>query len=291
MTGTKVAGRVVAFMCLVLIVPLAVADEPPRPVEVLVLGTYHMANPGLDLHNIQVDPVTTDQKQAQIQAVVDAIARFRPTVVALERVAGDPATLLDQKYPTFQPADLRSNPDERVQVAYRLANQLKLSRVYAIDEQAAEHEPSYFPYDKLEAWAKQHGRMPELDAAHGRIGVEMARKQLDQQRLSVAQLLFNENLPDAQLGGLSHGQLYYKNFLTVGAGHEQPGADLNGRWYTRNAKIFAKLMQVAQPGDRIVVVYGSGHNYWLRHFAATTPGCLNVDPLTYLRQALPEPPK
>ena len=56
-------------------------------------------------------------------------------------------------------------------------------------------------------------------------------------------------------------------------------------WYLRNAKIFAKLMTVARPGDRVLIVYGSGHNYWLRHFASTTPGYRNVDPTPYLTRA------
>ncbi len=270
---------------LLLVCQHAPADEPIKPVEVMVLGTHHMANPGLDLHNIHVDPVTTDSKQAEIQSMVDAIARFRPTAVALERVATDPATMLDPKYPKFERAALRTNPDERVQVAYRLADQLGLKRVYAIDEQSGENEPSYFPYDKLATWAQDHGRAPELAVMNDRIKVEFTKQEQDLKRLSVTEMILRENLPDGELGALGHGPMYYGTFLPIGAGHEQPGADLNGRWYTRNAKIFAKLMQVAQPGDRIVVVYGAGHNYWLRHFAATVPGFSNIDPVPYLRPA------
>lgn len=56
-------------------------------------------------------------------------------------------------------------------------------------------------------------------------------------------------------------------------------------WCLRNAKILAKLQQVAKPGDRILVVYGMGHNYWLRHFAKTVRGYRNVDPTPYLEKA------
>ena len=70
--------------------------------------------------------------------------------------------------------------------------------------------------------------------------------------------------------------------LGLGDTEQQPGADLNAYWDLRNAKIFAKLMTVAKPGDRILVVYGAGHNYWLRHFAGTVPGYRNVDPAPYL---------
>ena len=64
--------------------------------------------------------------------------------------------------------------------------------------------------------------------------------------------------------------------LGFGDQKEQPGADLNAAWYLRNAKIFAKLTQIAQPGDRVLVVFGAGHAFWLRHFAEHTPGLITL---------------
>ena len=74
----------------------------------------------------------------------------------------------------------------------------------------------------------------------------------------------------------------YYGVLPAGAGKEFPGAELNAMWFLRNAKIWAKLTEVAQPGDRVLVVYGAGHNYWLREFAAGTPGFRRVETSDYL---------
>ncbi len=50
-------------------------------------------------------------------------------------------------------------------------------------------------------------------------------------------------------------------------------------------KIFAKLMNVAKPGGRVLVAYGAGHGCWLRHFATTVPGYALVDVRPYLKRA------
>ena len=38
----------------------------PPPIQVMVLGTYHFGNPGLDLHNMKVESVLTPAKQAEL---------------------------------------------------------------------------------------------------------------------------------------------------------------------------------------------------------------------------------
>jgi hypothetical protein len=46
--------------------------------------------------------------------------------------------------------------------------------------------------------------------------------------------------------------------------------------------ICANLVQLARPGDRIVVFYGSGHAFLLRQCVAETPGFRLVEANAYL---------
>lgn len=264
----------------ILSVPAVMATE--SPVEVMVLGTYHFANPGQDKVNAQIDPVTTPAKQAQLEQVAERLARFKPTIIAVERVAKDQATMLDHRYPDFTPADLLKNPDERVQIAYRLANKLGLKQVYGVDEVAGEGEPDYFPFDPVQKWAEANGRTGTIDAMFGPIQAWVAQLEKDQKTRPVADILADLNAPDHPIAIKSMGEGYYR-LLTLGRGRDLPGADLNARWYARNARIFAKLTQVVKPGDRVLLVYGSGHNYWLRHFAGETAGFRLVEAGSYLR--------
>lgn len=250
----------------------------PEPVEVMILGSYHFDNPGQDLHNARIDSVLTPDKQAQLEAVAEGLARFRPTAVAVERVAADQSTMLDQRYPAFTPAELLTNADERFQIGYRLAHRLGLTRVYAIDEQEGDGEPTYFPFEAVHDWAQANGRMDDLNAMHAIIAARVAELERRQKTQSVGAVLAFMNGPQPA----ADDKAFHYALMQFGAGDAQPGAVLNGRWFTRNAEIFARLMQAAKPGDRIVVVYGAGHSAWLRDIVQTTPGFRLVEPDDYL---------
>lgn len=257
----------------------AEAQERP-PVEVMILGSYHMGNPGLDLVNANVDDVTVPRRQAEIRAVVDALARWRPTKVLVEIQA--PAPFAVQSYRRFTVAELSTNRNEIWQLGYRLAHQLGHRDVYGFDERPSEGEPNYWQYERVEAYASAHGQRPLVDATTAYFRDHVAAFERIQATRSVAQLLLGENDPDANRADHSRG---YYFALPLGDADNQVGAEFNTYWYMRNAKMFAKIALIAEPGDRLLVLVGSGHRYWLTHFAETVPGFRLVDPRPYLAEA------
>src|SRR2546425_13198219 len=68
------------------------AAQKPEPhaarAEVLVLGVYHMANPGHDIINTQADDVLAPKRQAEIAQVIEVLKRFHPSKIAIEANAG-----------------------------------------------------------------------------------------------------------------------------------------------------------------------------------------------------------
>ena len=258
----------------------AIAAEPLRPVQVMVLGSYHFGNPGRDKVNAHVDDVTTPQRQHELEALADAIAEFKPTRVMVE--AQRPGPTYDvTDFATFTPSLLKTDRDERIQIGYRIAERAGLRSVQGIDEQPDKSEPDYFPIGRVEAYAKAHGQKAYLDAAFATVQASARKFEAEQATTSIPRMLIRYNDPSTPMGG----QDSYYSLLRLGDGNEQPGADLNAMWYLRNAKIFAKLINVAKPGDRVLVVYGAGHGYWLRHFASTTPGYSSIDVRPYLEKA------
>ena len=253
------------------------AAEPA--VDVMVLGAYHFGNPGLDTNNIKVDSVLTPPKQAQLEAVAKALLEFRPTKVMVEMQSKAP-DLSTAAYTRFTVADLTTDANETTQIGFRIANLAGLKTVEGIDEQPGPGEPDYYPYDKLQETAAKFGQTGLIDAANAPIKASLARFEQDQKTQSVAELLIGANSDP-----IYTGTAYYYSLIPIGDNDLQTGADLNAAWYLRNAKIFAKLMHVTRSGDRVLVVYGSGHGYWLKHFASTVPGYRLVDPVPYLKRA------
>ena len=240
------------------------------PVSVMVVGDFHMANPGRDLHNVQVADVLDAKPQAEIATVNDALAKFRPTEVMAEWSA-DAAS---QRYSEYLAGTLPPSRNEVVQLGFRLAKTAGLKRFYGID---AEGE---FPYEAVESFAKAHGQSDILEQANATVGA-MVQTQTDVLRTKgIAATLRYLNDPER----LSHDNGFYREMLRVGEGSQQPGVDLLTAWYRRNFLICANILQNSHPGDRIVVFYGSGHAFLLRQCVAETPGFVLVEPNSFLPQ-------
>jgi len=217
------------------------------------------------------------QVQAELADVASRLAKFKPTKIAVEALPDGP-DLVTKKFDGLTEESLTKNPDERVQIAFRLAHQLGQKSIYGIDEQS--ESINYFPFEKVEAYAKVHDQMAVLDRMQKRVGEMMKTRETAQKTTPIRLMLAQMNEP-ASIA--SEHESFYYGLLALGNKEEQPGAELNAAWYQRNARIFAKLMQVAKPGDRILVVFGAGHAYWLRDFVQHTPGYQLAEPNSYLR--------
>lgn len=260
-----------ALLGLATALPLPAAETDAgaaAPAQVMIVGTWHFSNPGQDLHNVESDDVLTPARQAELDAVVDALARFAPTRIAVEW----PKALVDERYAAFRAGTLPESRNEVVQLGFRLASRLGLERVDGIDVDGE------FPWEAVQQWAAAHGRSADLDALQARAGAITAQLSAKQRDHSIGAMLRWMNDP-AQV---RESQGFYTELLRYGAGDQQPGVTLNARWGERNLAICARLLQQLAPGDRVVVFYGAGHLHALQRCAIETPGVQWVDALDFL---------
>lgn len=248
------------------------AQEPATadPARVLVLGTYHFANPGLDVVKTEVADVLSPTKQAEIRAVVEALARFRPTRIAVEQMPAS-AARLDSLYHAYRSGRHELSRNETQQLGFRLAAMFEHPRVYPIDHTGE------FPFDSLMGYARAHDPdfVEFVNEEIARMATESNRQQREN---TIGEILRQSNEPEE----LAQDHGIYMRFSRVGAGDTYVGASLLSKWYERNIHIFANLQRIAQPGDRILVIIGSGHAPILRELITYDPGMLLVEPLEYL---------
>jgi hypothetical protein len=259
-----------AAAALPLLVPLTSPSlaAAAAPVSVLIVGTFHMSNPGQDLHNLAADDMLAPKRQAEVTAVVDGLKRFRPTRVAVEW----PAALVTERYAAYRSGALASSRNEVVQLGFRLAQASGLGTVEGIDVDGE------FPDDAVEAYAKQHGQAPILAAANADIqaSVDTMGRLLGCGQVGDVLRFLNDP------ARIASDNAFYRTTLRIGGADAQPGADLLTAWYRRNFLICAKLIEATAPGDRVVVFYGSGQAFPLRQCIAETPGLKLIEANDYL---------
>ena len=238
--------------------------------QVMVLGTFHFANPGLDVVQYEVADVLSDARQAEIQDVVDAVAAFEPTRVAVE-VRAPSVPRLDSLYRAYREGWHELGRSEVQQLGFRLADRFDHPRLYGIDH------PGDFPFAAVMAYADEHD--PDFAAwvqrTTGAMGEASSRRQRES---SLSEILRIDNEPDS----IAAGHAQYLRIASVGSGDTYVGADLLSSWYERNIRIFVDLKAIADPGERILVIFGAGHAAILRELVESDPGMILVEPNDYL---------
>jgi hypothetical protein len=239
-------------------------------IEVMILGTSHFGNPGQDVINFQFPDVLEPEYQAQIEQVTENLSRFQPTKIALE-ARPDYKPALDSMYAAYKNGTHSLTRNERQQLGFRLAKQFEHPHVYSIDHGGE------FPFQAVLEFAEQHqpGFIEKFQEI--REYVETTRNELIQN--STISEILHENNSTEELTLQRH---FYALTAAVGNDTTFVGADLVSRWHERNIKIFSSLSQIAEPGDRIIVIFGSGHAPLLRYFVKSDLQMKLIEPNDYL---------
>jgi len=232
------------------------AQTDARP-EILILGTYHMSNPGHDIHNMDAGNVLSPKRQEEIAQLIDVLKRFRPTKIAIEAEVG--SKKVAQQYADYLAGKYELTSNENDQIGYRLAKALGHQTVYAVDVDGD------FPYTRVLNYAKANGRAAQFEAMQANVGKRVKEQGDFLQSHSVLEMLELMNSDSAVARDVAE---YFK-FVPYGEPWEYAGSDLIAAWYQRNIRIYRNIVALAEsPNDRILVIYGAGHLGWLRQDVA-----------------------
>jgi len=239
--------RTFPFLALLVVPQVAWSQADPRP-EILVLGTYHMANPGHDVHNMQADDVLSPKRQREIAELMAVLKKFNPTKIAIEADVG--SKRVEQEYSDYLAGKYTLSRNEIDQIGYRLAKELRHRVVYAVDADGD------FPYMRVLNYAKANGLKDKFDAIAGKTAQRVKAQGDFLGSHSVLETLQYMNSDSLVARDLAE----YFSFVRFADPYE---------WYRRNIRIYHNIVAlIDSPNDRILVIYGAGHLGWLRQDVA-----------------------
>lgn len=269
------------FLFLVVIANAQIGNvdpHAPRRPHLLVLGSYHMANPGLDVAKSKVTDVLLPERQRQIAQLVELLSRFRPTKVAVE-VSPEECLSIQEKYNDFLRGTYSLSRNESEQIGFRLARVMKLDRLYCIDW-------NDYPVGDISNYdyAEFAEKDPELKEFLSRSRNELQARVNKNSRALLKRSIVEQYIRLNQPSEIETSHAHYFDYVRIGRGKDYVGANYLSHWYGRNMKIFANLIRITEPDDRILVIYGSGHSKLLTQFATESRYYQVESPLRYLRQ-------
>jgi hypothetical protein len=253
---------------------VAAALREARPIEVLLVGTFHFA---------QTDTLTYDVLRApradEVTAVVESLVRWAPDKLFVEWQPEFNQRLADSLVDRHRTTGALRLRNEVYQLGIRSAVQLGHPRVYLMDN------PGLYGalYGPMEDFARRHG---QLDVFEGRAPFTYRAdyEQQDSTRdprnaMTLAAYLQRVNAP-ASLA--SDHSVYLSRFARIGeirtdladtAGVSSSGANLVADWYRRNVQMYSKVLKwMTFEERRIVIIVGSSHVPILRHLFETHGG-------------------
>lgn len=248
--------------------------------QVLLVGTFHFADAGLDSYKPQFsfDP-STAAHQRQIADVVGRLARYRPTKVAIE---SRNQRRLDSLYRAYRAGTFALGPNEIFQIGFRLAARLGHDHVYAVDAPGREYDPTISD----SVYGSRRRQYAPADSTWD-VPYQKFYRYTDSVKsvwpLRATLLYINSPAYLRQ----DHGA-YLVGAFAIGRDTSYFGPDIATAWWNRNLRIFNNLQRITNgPNERLLVLIGGGHVALLSHNVASSPSYRLVDLRDVLGDAAP----
>ncbi|WP_227132789.1 DUF5694 domain-containing protein [Halorubellus salinus] len=265
----------------------------PEQVEVVLLGTHHMDEPGLDAVNVDVDNVLDPERQRELETLAGRLEAVDPDHVAVERPAAR-VDELNEVYARYRDGDVAFDEEhafdprhperddetmacrsEVVQIGFRLAARLGHERVLPVDV------PQTLGDDEDVEALQESGYEPEPKVDVPRVDPAELQASLDERLAESTVTGYLRYLNEEAALHANDGM--FDEFVRFGDGENYAGPDQLAKWYRRNLRMVHNVWKGIESGDdRVLFVVGSGHVHVLRHLLAETPQFCPASALPYL---------
>ena len=233
-----------------------------KKTKVLLLGCFHFDNPGLDVAKFDNANILSEKRQKEVMELLAKLKQFKPDKIFIEAPVSYQGTL-DSNIMKYKAGQLNLKANETHQLGFRLAKELNLPTLYAVDYQDAD-----FPYDSLVKSAME-AKQTDI-TSYVQKTIEEVQKSFNEalQKFTIKEMLLRENSED--LMRLQH-EFYFK-LLPAGKPGNHIGSYLVSEWWRRNMVIYENILkQLNGNEEKIMVIFGSGHTAILNEIMKFNP--------------------
>jgi Skp family chaperone for outer membrane proteins len=237
------------FICIFSVLFFTVAAQQTKT-KVLLLGCFHFDNPGLDVAKFENANILSDKRQQELKDVLGKLEQFKPDKIFVEM----PVAMqdrLDSALQKYKSGQLTLNAGEIHQLGFRLAKELEISSLFAVD-----YNESDFPFDSLVNSAKEARQYNLL--GYIKTSIDSIQNDFNEslKKNTLRELLLNQNtkaVKEFQVGA-------YFEFLVAGKKGNHVGSYLISEWWRRNMIIYENILKQLDGKEKsILVIFGSGH--------------------------------
>ncbi len=246
-----------------------------RPTKVLLLGAFHFGYPNLDGHKTDSSKyidVKSPQRQKEMQELADVVKRFQPTRIYVE---SNHEEWVDSLYEAYKKGNYKLGRNEIFQLGFRIAGQLKHSKIYSVDTWPFSNEFSR-KYSWIDSLWENNLPVDSVRDKYWAAKYSEWYKATDSVETGMTMLENFLLMAEPTTLQRMHGHYVATGFNTArpdsGANGQQGPDALSIWWVNRNLRIFNNILRT-QPSanDRILVLFGNGHMPLLRQCFYSSP--------------------
>lgn len=264
------------FLSLFIVTTSAVSNEKTKgavekPAEVMMFGSFHFNNPGLDTVKSSVIDITTTKNQQYLVELSTLIANdFSPTHVLAE-CSLKMQDKINQDYKSYLVGEFTLPVNETYQLGFRIAKLARTQGIVCFDERDTPWKAGplmrSMPKDAPEI-------QKEVEQVLAKFGEDTSKMHAT---MSLKEILASSNDQDKDRINKS----LYLLTNSVGAGDSFVGADAAASWWHRNFRMYANVQKVAKANTRVFVIAGGGHTAIMKDFVKYDTKVVGKDAGTY----------
>ncbi|HIE46010.1 MAG TPA: hypothetical protein EYP87_07610 [Flavobacteriaceae bacterium] len=222
-----------------------------KQTEILLVGTFHFNNPGLDIVKNKAFDIKNSKTQTELDIIAQKIADFNPTKIFVERPYQNQKEL-DSTYNLYKKGTLPVSTDEIYQLAFRVAKLNKNTSLEAID-----YNDFGFPFGEvmeIMETRKQTDLKEKIMNITKEIGNDFNKKL--ENGISLTNILLYHNTDEFRY----HANHIYDIILNAGNETDFEAAHLLAQWNNRNLYMYSLLKKkITKKDERVMVLLGASH--------------------------------